>query len=152
MQLLRIKLGLFLLVESFLLLGCEKETDIPNTKIYQTETTLEIEVRDKRNTGAYLDYWGYVFKFRERSQLPDTIIPVLKYQASTNTIVIHKIPFEYLIYQTKNSSYMNYNSVRFEFFASPDSNYFPYKNSHLAKQEIGAITPKKNNRIYAEFK
>lgn len=152
MQSLKIKFGLCMLVEGFLLFGCDKETDIPNTKIYQTETTLEIEVRDKRNTGAYHDYWGYVFKFRERSQLSDTIIPVLKYQASTNTIVSHKIPFEYLIYQTKYSSSMNNNSVRYEFFATPDSNYFPYINSHLANQELGSITPKKTNKIYAEFK
>jgi hypothetical protein len=47
---------------------------------------------------------------------------------------------------------MNNNSVRYEFFATPDSNYFPYLNSHLANQELGSITPKKTNKIYAEFK
>jgi hypothetical protein len=155
MQSLKIKFGICLLVEAFLLLGCDKEKDIPNTKIYQTETTLEIEVRDKRNTGAYLDYWGYVFKVEERFGIPDTSFEVLRYHAKTNEIVIHKLSIEYLIYKTGlNSSLVN--PTRHYFFACQDSQYYYQKSTNTPRAKTNSnhnqIIPKKTNKIYAEFK
>jgi hypothetical protein len=145
----------FLLIQAIFTTACKKELDLNGVQTHQIETTLEIEVRDVRNSGSFPEYWGYVFKVQERYNLPDTSFEILKYKAATNSKVIHKLAFEYLIYETKlipNSI----NSIDYYFVACQDSNFYHQKitNTTIAKTNNNdrGLVPKKLNRIYAEFK
>lgn len=155
MPLLRIKIIVLLLSQAIIITACKKELDLKGTQTYQIETTLEIDVRDERNSGAFSEYWGYVFKVQERFSLPDTSFAILKYRAATNSKLIKKLIFEYVVYETKlipNSI----NSIDYYFIACQDSNYYYQKitNTAIAKtnNNENGLAAKKTNRIYAEFK
>jgi hypothetical protein len=152
MRLLKIKYFIGIISLIAIIPSCKKEKNIPSSGTYQMETSLEILVRDNRSVGAYLNYWGYVFKFKERTGLPDTVIQVLKYYAPTNSMITKKIAMEYTIFKTEEGS--SFNTENYKFYACQDSNYYYRKvNTHLANQNsIFRLAPKKTNRIYAEFK
>lgn len=155
MQLSRIKIGTALFIPALIWLGCKKELDFKISKNYQLETTLETEVRDKRNTGAFPDYWGYVFKVISTDAKIDTSFIILKYHAATNSTVSHKLAFEYTIYKDEYIGH-GLRTIRYRFVACQDSDYFYLKPINTATAETNsntdALAPKKLNRIYAEFK
>jgi hypothetical protein len=155
MQSLRIKIVLFLLAQTFFGLNCKKESDFKSTKNFLMETTLEIEVIDQRNIGAFSHYWGYVFKIEGRTGKPDTGMVVLKYQAPTNSIVSHKLTFEYTIYPVEQIGH-GLKTANYYWVACQDSDFFYNKisNTSMAKTNNNSdhLAPKKTNRIYAEFK
>ncbi len=155
MLLSRIKTSTALFTLALIFPGCKKELDFKFSKNYPLETTLETEVRDQRITGAFPDYWGYVFKVINRDAKIDTSFIILKYHAATNTTVSHKLTFEYTIWKDESIG-RGIEVIRYYFVACQDSDYFYLKPINTVEAETNSNTnrlaPKKLNRIYAEFK
>jgi hypothetical protein len=155
MQLLKIKKNILLLTQCLFLFSCKKDLDFENSKTIQMETTLEVEVRDKRITGAFPSYWGYVFKIERRPFLPDSSITLLKYSAATNSTVSYKLPFEYTLIKAEDSE-KKFNYSKYYFVACQDPDYYHLKPNitPIAKTNgyLDQLSAKETNRIYAEFK